>query len=73
MSDYGELAPVAVQLIDWLTVQFRLKCETTPNRADGCKIPDLVRDYRFRLQLGLQLALAAGCGEMLHRAGRPWR
>ena len=73
MSDYGELAPAALELQEWLVSQFRAKCEATPKRDDGLKPLDLVRDYRFRLQLGVQLALAAGFGEMCYRAGKPWR
>jgi hypothetical protein len=73
LSDYGELSPAAVELVEWLVAQYRAKCELTPHRDDGLKPLDLVRDYRFRLQLSVQLALAAGYGEMCFRAGKPWR
>jgi len=72
LSDYGELAPAAVELQEWLVAQYRTKCEATPRRDDGLKPLDLVRDYRFRLQMGVQLALAAGFGEMCFQAGRVW-
>jgi hypothetical protein len=64
---------VATDLLEWIVFQFRGKCEREGPRADGCKVLDLVRDFRHRLRIGLQLAIAAGCGEMLHRAGRAWR
>jgi hypothetical protein len=72
VSDYGELAPVAADLQEWLVHQFRLNCERGGKRADGCKTLDLVRDFRHRLRIGIQLAVAAGCGEMLCRAGQAW-
>jgi hypothetical protein len=72
VSDYGEMAPVAIELQEWLVNQYRLKCEREGKRADGCKIADLVRSFRNRMRLGLQLAVAAGCGEMLCRAGQAW-
>jgi hypothetical protein len=72
VSDYGELAPAAADLVEWLTNQFRSKLENEGKRADGCKPLDLVRDFRHRLRIGIQLAIATGCGEMLCRAGRAW-
>jgi hypothetical protein len=72
MSDYGETAPVAVEFQEWLVSQYRTKCEREGRRADGCKTVDLVYDFRHRLCIGIQLAVAAGCGEMLRRAGQAW-
>jgi hypothetical protein len=72
VSDYGELSPVAMDLQDWLVNQYRIKCELAGKRADGRRPMDLVRDFRWRLRLGIQLALASGCGEMLNRAGAAW-
>lgn len=72
VSDYGELSPSAVDLVDWLVSHYRAKCTAEP-RVDGCKPLELVRDFRYRIRLGLQLALVAGCGEMLYRAGQRWR
>ena len=72
VSDYGEVAPVAGEVQEWLVNQFRVKCERAGDRADGCKTMDLTRDFRNRLRLGVQMAVAAGCGEMLCRAGRAW-
>jgi hypothetical protein len=73
VSDYGELAPTASDLQEWLVNQFRSKCEREGKPADGCKTLDRVRDFRHRLRVGVQMAIAAGCGEMLCRAGRAWR
>jgi hypothetical protein len=72
VSDYGEAAPVAQDLQEWLVNQYRIKCEQAGKRSDGVKPLDLVRDFRNRLRLGIQMALAAGCGEMLCHAGRAW-
>ena len=72
MSDYGEMAPEAVALQEWLVNQYRRKCEQDGPRADGCKTVDLVRVFRYKLRIGVQMALAAGCGEMLCRAGQAW-
>jgi hypothetical protein len=72
MSDYGEMAPVAVEFQEWLVSQYRSKCEREGRRADGCKTLDLVHDFRHRLCIGIQLAVASGCGEMLRRAGQAW-
>jgi hypothetical protein len=73
VSDYGEVSPAAQDLMDWIIFQYRGKCEREASRADGCKVLDLVRDFRHRLRVGVQMAIAAGCGEMLCRAGHVWR
>ena len=72
VSDFGELAPAAADLADWVVSRYRLKCESE-RRMDGCKPIELVRSFRFRLRHAVQCALAAGCGEMLFRAGQRWR
>jgi hypothetical protein len=72
VSDYGEFSPSALDLQEWLVNQFRAKVEQAGKRADGCKPVDLVRDFRQRLRLEVQLAIAAGCGEMLRKAGQAW-
>jgi len=64
ISDYGELSPAAKEMIDWLVSCYWAKC-SRESRTDGTSTLSLVRDYRYRLRLCLQLALAAGCGEML--------
>ena len=72
MSDYGELAPMTSDLCEWLVQQFRLKCEQEGKRTDGVTPLDRVRDFRRRLYTRIQFAVAAGCGEMMIRAGQAW-
>jgi len=72
MSDYGEVAPMAADLLEWIVQQFRVKCEQDDKRADGISPLERVRDFRRRLYGGVQFAVAAGCGEMLCRAGQAW-
>ena len=72
ISDYGELAPDAADFTEWLVNQYKLKVERDGKRSDGCKPLELVRDFRHRLRIGIQLAVASGCGEMLCRAGHAW-
>ena len=72
MSDYGELAPSASDLLEWIVQQFRVKCEKIGKRTDGVPTLELVRDFRRKLYAGVQFAVAAGCGEMLCRAGQAW-
>jgi hypothetical protein len=72
VSDYGELAPMASDLMEWVVQQFRLKCEQAGKRSDGVSALELVRDFRRKIYAGVQFAVAAGCGEMLCCAGRAW-
>jgi len=72
VSDYGELAPMAADLMEWIVHQFRLKCEQAGKCMDGVSPLDLVRDFRRRLYTGVQFALVAGCGDMICRAGQAW-
>ena len=67
------MAPAAVDLQEWLVNQFRVKVERGGKRADGCTVPDLVRNFRQHLRLGIQLAIASGCGDMLRHAGQAWQ
>jgi hypothetical protein len=73
ISDCGELSPQAYELQEWLVEQFRRKCAKAGHRADGCNAADLVRDYRHRLKLAVQVAVAAGLGAMINAAGQPWK
>lgn len=72
VSDYGELAPMATDLLEWIVQQFRIKCELAGKGPDGVPPLDLVRDFRRKLFTNMQFAVAAGCGEMICRAGLPW-
>ena len=72
VSDYGELSPAAAELVDWLVDQHRRMCEQTGPRLDGCKPLELVREFKRKLNVSVQMAIAAGSGEMFHAAGQPW-
>ena len=72
VSNYGEVSPMAADLMEWLVQQFRLKCEQAGKRADGVSSLDRVRDFRRKLYTGVQFAIAAGCGEIMCRAGQAW-
>jgi hypothetical protein len=71
-SDCGELAPMAYDLQEWIVEQYRRKCASGGHRADGCTVPDLVREFRHKLKVNLQIAVAAGLGAMIQAAGQPW-
>jgi len=73
VSDCGELAPRAYDLQEWLVEQYRLKCAKAGPRADGCTAPDLVREFRHKLKVAVQVAVAAGLGSMICAAGQPWQ
>jgi endogenous inhibitor of DNA gyrase (YacG/DUF329 family) len=72
VSDCGELAPKAYDLQEWLVEQYRIKCANAGRRADGCTTADLVRQYRHKLKVAVQVAVAAGLGAMICAAGQPW-
>jgi hypothetical protein len=69
ISDCGEVGPAGVQLQEWLVGCFRSRIADVP-RTDGLKLPDLLRDFRRRLKLTIQFALAAGIGAMINTAGQ---
>jgi hypothetical protein len=72
VSDYGELSPAASELVDWLVDQHRHSCEKMGPRSDGCKPLEVVREFKRKLKVSVQMAIAAGSGEMFHSAGQPW-
>ena len=72
LSDYGELSPQAADLLEWLVNQFKFNWLSQGPRPDGSKLADSVRCFRRKLRVNLQLAVAAGMGEMLQAAGQPW-
>ena len=65
---YGEVGPHSRDLLEWIVHQFKIKCEDEGRRSDGCSVASLVRDFRNELHTNVQMAIAAGCGEMLRRA-----
>ena len=72
VSDFGEFAPAALELQEWLVNQYRRKCVKLGARADGCNLEQLVQQFRHRLKVGVQLAIAGGLGNMIQAAGLPW-
>ena len=70
VSDFGELSPAATELLDWLVDQHRHLCERMGPRSDGCKPLELVREFKRKLKASVQMAVAAGSGEMFHGAGQ---
>jgi hypothetical protein len=56
----------------WNGLFFRDKCEQEGKRSDGIDPLDRVREFRRALYTRIQFAVAAGCGEMLVRAGQAW-
>ena len=67
VSDFGELSPAATELLDC-----RHLCERMGPRSDGCKPLELVLEFKRKLKASVQMAVAAGSGEMFHGAGQPW-
>ena len=70
VSDFGELSPSAIIMLDWLVDKRRSLAEQEGARADGVKPLELVRKFKHKLKMGIQMAIAAGSGEMFHAAGR---
>ena len=74
VSDFGELAPTAVDLQEWLVNQYRQRCikqTKHARRSNGCSTEDLVQQFRHKLKIGVQFAVASGLGNMIQAAGQP--
>ena len=48
------------------------KCEREGPRPDGCNTTDLIRSFRQKFKINVQLAVASGFGGMLLTAGQPF-
>ena len=72
VSDFGDLSPAAVELQEWLVAAYAKKCEREGARLDGCNKADMVRSFRQKFKLNVQLAVASGFGGMLLTAGQPF-
>ena len=72
VSDFGELSPSAFNMLDWLVDKRRSLAERAGPRSDGVKPLDIVREFKHKLRTDIQMAIAAGSGEMFHAAGQPW-
>ena len=72
VSDFGELSPSAFNMLDLLVDKRRSLAERAGPRSDGVKPLDIVREFKHKLRTDIQMAIAAGSGEMFHAAGQPW-
>ena len=61
VSDFGELAPVAVDLQEWIVNQYRIRCVKLGRRSDGCSTDELVRSFRHRFKIGVQMSYRDRC------------
>ncbi len=72
VSDFGELSPAATELQEWLVDQYRVKLKKDGRRDDGCSNAELVRQFRHKFKVTVQLAIASGLGAMIQAGGQPW-
>ena len=71
VSDFGDLSPATIELQEWLVTAYAKKCEREGARPDGCNKVDMIRSFRQKFKLNVQLAVASGFGSMLLTAGQP--
>jgi hypothetical protein len=72
VSDFGELSPSAFNILDWLVDKRRKLAERAAPRADGIKPMEVVQQFKHYLRVRIQMAIAAGSGEMFRSAGQYW-
>ena len=72
MSSTGDFGPEAWLLLEWLVNQYRQKCSRESTRPDGFTTKELTADFRHRLIVDLQFAMAIGNGNMICKAGLPF-
>jgi hypothetical protein len=72
VSNFGDLSPAAIELQEWLVTAYAKKCEREGSRDDGCNAADMIRCFRQKFKLNVQLAIASGLGAMLLTAGQPF-
>jgi hypothetical protein len=72
VSDFGDLSPAAIEFQEWLVAAYAKKCEQEGARPDGCDKASMVRSFRQKFKLNVQLAVASGLGGMLLTAGQPF-
>ena len=71
VSSFGDLSPQAVELQEWLVAAYARNCDHIGVRTDGFSTAELVKSFRNRFKLNIQLAAAVGTGQMLMAAGQP--
>ena len=59
-------------MLDWLVDKRRSLAEREGPQSDGVKPLEIVREFKRKLRMDIQMAIAAGSGEMFHAAGQPW-
>ena len=69
VSTTGELSPDANLLVSWITWKFKEKCRKAGPRPDGLTSREMVIDYKHRLRVALQFAVASGMGDIIREAG----
>ena len=72
VSDSGMLSPQALKLQEWIIAKYKKRCKRQ-FRTDGTTTKELVKVFRQKLRIQLQLAIAAGVGGMMVNAGRAFR
>ena len=72
VSDFGEMSPAAVELQEWIVEQFRVRLKKQGRRDDGCSSSELVRQFRHKFKVGIQLGIASGLGAMIQTGGQHW-
>ena len=72
VSDFGEMSPAATDLQEWLIEQYRLKLKKEGRRNDGCSISELLRQFRHKFKIGIQIGIASGLGAMIQAGGQPF-
>jgi hypothetical protein len=71
ISNFGDLSPLLSNFKNGLYA-YAKKCEREGPRLDGCNKADMVRSFRQKFKLNVQLAVASGLGGMLLTAGQPF-
>ena len=62
VSDFGDLSPAAIELQEWIVAAYAKKCVREGARPDGCNKVDMIRSFRQKFKLNVQLAVASGFG-----------
>ena len=72
-SLFGTFSQDLTDLVEWLAKAYARKLQREGDRDDGCEAPRLTAQFRNRLNLRLQAAIARGTARMLLTAGLPAR